>query len=343
MRSFDFLSQFGNISDKYILEVQNMGKYEAAKPKRRHLGKTLLVAALVISLLAVTAYAAGHYLGIWDMTKGTYYELPQAATEYIETQSVQENSQDWSCSVVETLFDKGHFMVTVGVSGGDKYILMPEYVEPEQPVSEIGLDGEQTIQAYAESKGKKILRIEADISDRDELGVAVVGMLVKNQSDSEATILISGEKDPNVTVTEAACRVIAWEFGTGEENIQRVELTFPVNEAPQGDSKTLYARDPQAVPGMIVRSITVTETATGTMLEFDDEITDESIFSDLKKGEPREVTWKEGGGWAETETDPGKLHCLPWYVEGTVGDTLTVDYYNWDNEIIGTLVFQANA
>ena len=338
MKSFDFLSQFGNISDKYILEVQSMGKYEAAKPKGRLFGKTLLVAALVISVLAVTAYAAGRYLGIWDMTKGTYFELPQTATEYIEPQTVQENKQDWSCSVVETLFDKGYFMVTVGVSGGDKYILMPEYVEPEQPVSEIGLEGEQTIGEYAESVGKKILRINASITNRDELGVEAPMLLVKNQSESEATLLISGQRDPNVSVTEAACRVTAWEVGTGEEDIQRVELAFPVNEAPEGESKVLYAQDPQAVPGMIVRSVTVTETATGTMLEFDDEITDETIFSDLKRGNPREVTWKEGGGWIEDAS--GKLRCEPWRVEGTVGDTLTVDYYNWDNEIIGTLVFQ---
>lgn len=338
MRSFDFLSQFGNIRDEYILEVQNMGKFETAKPKGRHFGKLLLVAALVISILGVTAYAAGCYLGIWDMTKGTHYELPQAATEYIESQTVQEMGQDWSCTVVETLFDKGNFTITVGVSGGDKYILMPEYVEPEQSVSEIGLEGDQTIQAYAESKGKKILRIKADISNRDELGVEVAGMLVKNQSDGEATILITGQRDPNVTVTEAACHVTAWEVGTGEENIQRVELTFPVNEAPQGESKVLYAQDPQAVPGMIVRSITVTETATGTLLEFDDEITDETIFESLKMGEPREVTWKEGGGWADNAQ--GKLHCMPWRVEGTVGDTLTLDYYNWDDEVIGTLVFK---
>ena len=338
MKSFDFLSQFGNIADEYILEVQNMGKFETVKPKGKRFGKMLLVAALVISILGVTAYAAGCYLGIWDMTKGTHYELPQAATEYIESQTVQEMGQDWSCTVVETLFDKGNFTITVGVSGGDKYILMPEYVEPEQSVSEIGLEGDQTIQAYAESKGKKILRIKADISNRDELGVEVAGMLVKNQSDGEATILITGQRDPNVTVTEAACHVTAWEVGTGEENIQRVELTFPVNEAPQGESKVLYAQDPQAVPGMIVRSITVTETATGTLLEFDDEITDETIFESLKMGEPREVTWKEGGGWADNAQ--GKLHCMPWRVEGTVGDTLTLDYYNWDDEVIGTLVFK---
>ncbi len=338
MRSFDFLSQFGNISDEYILEVQNMGKFETAKSKGRHFGKLLLVAALVISILGVTAYAAGCYLGIWDMTKGYYNELPQTATEYIETQTVQETRQDWSCSVVETLFDKGYFMVTVGVSGGDKYILMPDYVEPDQSVSEIGLSGSQTIQEYADSQGKKILRIMADIANREELGVAVADILIKNQSDSEATILVSGQRDPNVTVTEAACRVIAWEHGTGEENIQRVELKFPVNEAPVGESKVLYAQDPNAVAGMIVRSVTVNETATGTMLEFDDEVTDETIFSSLKWAKAREVTWKEGGGWADN--GQGKLHCMPWRVEGTVGDTLTLDYYNWDDEIIGTLVFK---
>ena len=338
MRSFDFLSQFGNIADEYILEVQNMGKFETVKPKGKRFGKMLLVAALVISILGVTAYAAGCYLGIWDMTRGHYNELPQTATEYIETQTVQETRQDWSCSVVETLFDKGYFMVTVGVSGGDNYILMPDYVEPDQSVSEIGLSGSQTIQEYADSKGKKILRIMADIANREELGVAVADVLIKNQSDSEATILVSGQRDPNVTVTEAACRVIAWEHGTGEENIQRVELKFPVTEAPVGESKVLYAQDPNAVAGMTVRSVTVNETATGTMLEFDDEITDETIFSSLKKAEARELTWKEGGGWVDD--GQGKLRSIPWRVEGTVGDTLTVDYYNWDDEVIGTLVFK---
>lgn len=144
------------------------------------------------------------------------------------------------------------------------------------------------------------------------------------------------------------CYKIAWnilenredseENGTGEENIQRVELKFPVNEAPKGESKILYAQDSNAVAGIIVRSITVNETATGTMLEFDDEITDETIFSYVKKAEVREVTWKEGGGWVDD--GQGKLHSMPWRVEGTVGDTLTVDYYNWDDEIIGTLVFK---
>lgn len=54
--------------------------------------------------------------------------------------------------------------------------------------------------------------------------------------------------------------------------------------------------------------------------------------------EVREVTWKEGGGWVDD--GQGKLHSMPWRVEGTIGDTLTVDYYNWDDEVIGTLVFK---
>lgn len=68
---------------------------------------------------------------------------------------------------------------------------------------------EEAIQEYADSQGKKILRIMADIANREELGVAVADVLIKNQSDSEATILVSGQRAPNVTVTEAACRVIA--------------------------------------------------------------------------------------------------------------------------------------
>ena len=124
MNTFELLEQFGNIDGSYIEEAFEMKK---VKRNTKRLFLTYLAAALAIGLLSVTVYAAISYLGIADMKKDTLHPLPQEAEPYVQQQEVTEQAQDWSCQLVETLFDGTHFLVTVGVSGGDKYIVAPTY------------------------------------------------------------------------------------------------------------------------------------------------------------------------------------------------------------------------
>ena len=87
------------------------------------------------------------------------------AAEYIETQSAQVTVEDWSCTMLESLFDGGTFTVSIGVSGGEKYIIIPDYCGPGDDVSEIGLPSGQTLGDYAAQQGKTLLCVSGDIND----------------------------------------------------------------------------------------------------------------------------------------------------------------------------------
>ena len=333
MNAFDFLEQFGNIDGDYIQEA-----YEMKKTKRstKRLFLTYLAAALAIALFSVTVYAVISYLGISDMKKDTLHPLPQEAEEYIQQQEVTEEAQDWSCRLVETLFDGTHFMVTVGISGGDKYIVAPTYCSPEDSVWEIGLSGSETLGEYAEKQGKQLLFVGADVGDRDELGIAVESELPRSQSDSEMTILVEG--DYSIEASEATCQVYAVE-GENYDDVQRVYLTFPISKAPSTEERVFKAVNPDAIPGIHVESVTISESPLGMTVKFQETVTDLEASYNIMKLDSDEITDYTG---AAVLGEDGQYHTAWTMAKGSVTDKLTVHYYDWDRVYIGTIVFRAS-
>ena len=102
MKPFELLDEFGNIDESYIMEAFEMKK---TRKSAKRLWMSYLAAALAVALLTVTVYAVVSYLGIADMKKDTRFPLPQEAEAYIQTTEVTAQGQDWSCHLVETLFD----------------------------------------------------------------------------------------------------------------------------------------------------------------------------------------------------------------------------------------------
>ena len=146
MKSMDLLDSFENIRNEYIMEAQDMKKHYGAKSPASRVKFMLLAAIIAVSLLLVTAFAAMNYLGMQEITQDTPYEVPSEASPYIETQSAQATTtEDWSCTMLESLFDSASFTISVGISGGDKYVVVPEYCSAGDDVSEIGLPRGQTL------------------------------------------------------------------------------------------------------------------------------------------------------------------------------------------------------
>lgn len=334
MNTFELLEQFGNIDGSYIEEAYEMKK---GKRNTKRLFLTYLAAALAIGLLTLTVYAAIQYLGIADMKKDTLQPLPQEAEEYVQQQEVTERAQDWSCRLVETLFDGTHFMVTVGISGGDKYIVAPTYCSPEDSVGEIGLSGTETLGEYAARKGKKLLFVGADVGDREELGIAVESQLPRSQSESEMTILVEG--DYSIEASEATCQVYARDEGAKNvEDIQRVYLTFPISKAPSTEERVFKADNPDAIPGIHVESVTISESPMGMTVKFQETVTDLEASYNIMKLDSDEITDYTG---AAVLGDDGQYHTAWTMAKGNVTDKLTIHYYDWDKVYIGTIVFRA--
>lgn len=333
MKPFDFLDEFGNIDESYIMEAYEMKR---TRKSAKRLWMTYLAAALAVALLSVTVYAAVEFLGIADMKKDTITPLPKEAETYVQQQEITGEAQDWSCQLVQTLFDSTHFVVTVGISGGDKYIVAPTYCSPADLVTEIGLTGTETLGEYAAKQGKELLFVGADVGDRDALGIAVESELPRSHSDGEMTILVEG--DYTITnVTEAYCEVYAV-VGENYDDVQRVNLPFKIEKAPVNEERVFKPDKPDAIPGMTVGDATIAETPLGISIQIPETITDQEAYYEIMKTEFDEITYSEGGALPMND---GTFCFQASMCQGTVTDTLTVHYYDWDKQLLGTITFHA--
>lgn len=333
MNTYELLSSFENIHDKFILEAKDMENYKKKRSGRSRVKYTLIAAIVAVSLMIVTAVAAMNYLGMQEITKDTPYEVPSEAAPYIETQSAQETTAEgWSCTMLESLFDAASFTISIGISGGDKYVVVPEDCDPGVDVSAIGLPSGQTLGDYAAQQGKTLLYVGAGIQDRDKLGIAVTTQFYESQSDGEMTIVETGQKSTDVSVTEGTCRVSAWV--DGQKDVTRVELPFTVKEAA-GDVLVYKAEGDNEVAGIRTNSFRVYQSPAGNSIVFDQELP-EIVTEDLKRMDIDGISYAEGG-WLDDGN--GGYECRWSNVKGTFGDTLTLRFINWDNEVMGSVTF----
>lgn len=333
MKTMDLLDSFENIRNEYIMEAQDMKKHYGRKSPASRVKFMLLAAIIAVSLLLVTAFAAMNYLGMQEVTQKTPYAVPSEAASYIETQSAQETTAEgWSCTMLESLFDAANFTISIGISGGDKYVVVPEDCDAGVDVSAIGLPSGQTLGDYAAQQGKTLLYVGAGIQDRDKLGIAVTTVLYKSQSDGEMTIVETGQKSTDVSVTEGTCRVSAWV--DGQKDVTRVELPFTVKEAA-GDVLIYKAEGDNEVAGIRTNSFRVYQSPAGNSIVFDQELP-EIVTEDLKRMDIDGISYAEGG-WLDDGN--GGYECRWSKVQGNFGDTLTLRFINWDNEVMGSVIF----
>lgn len=334
MNTYELLSSFENIHDKFILEAKDMENYKKKRSGRSRVKYTLIAAIVAVSLMIVTAVAAMNYLGMQEITKDTPYEVPSEAAAYIETQSAQETTTEgWSCTMLESLFDAASFTISVGISGGDKYVVVPQDCDAGVDVSAIGLPSGQTLGDYAAQQGKTLLYVGAGIQNRDTLGIATTTVLYESQSDGELTIVETGQKSTDVSVTEGICRVSAWV--DGQKDVTRVELPFTVKEAA-GDVLVYKPEGDNEVAGIRTNSFRVYQSPAGNSIVFDQEVP-EGFPEALKRMDIDGISYSEGG-WMENEE--GKPEAKWSNVKGTFGDTLTLRFINWDNEVMGSVTFR---
>lgn len=341
MNTYELLSSFENIHDKFILEAKDMENYKKMRSGRSRVKYTLIAAIVAVSLMIVTAVAAMNYLGMQEITKDTPYEVPSEAAAYIETQSAQADMKDWSCTMLESLFDAASFTISVGISGGDKYVVVPQYCGPNDDVSEIGLPGGQPLGDYAAQQGKTLLYVGAGILNRDALGIAATTILCKSQSDGEMTVVETGQKSTDVSVTEGTCVVTA--RIDGQKDVTRVELPFTVKEAA-GDVLIYKAEGDNEVAGIRTNFFRVYQSPAGNSIVFDQEFPidetgkyPEAFPEALKRMDIDGISYSEGG-WVENEE--GKLVASWSNVKGTFSDTLTLRFIDWDNEVMGSVTFR---
>ena len=324
-----------NIDDRYIAEAMSLPAANVTAPERtkpmkhtRKLLRTILAACLIFAL-ALSAYALD-FLGIREMLRKTGKELPPAAEPFIQTHTETAVAEDWSARVIESLCDDSKIMVTVAVSGGDKYIIAPTDADPDTLAVNIGIAGDLTLGEYAKQQGKELLFVGATLRDHAASG-GHGSQHFEHTSDSEMTILV--QADVWGTQEDAVCCVYAV-----DETWEKMTLDIPLqlSKAPAVGSSLYIPDHADAVPGITVGNATVTATVLGYTVRYMETITDEEACCNIKKVEFDGLTYGDGGTVLE---DDGNWYLTVSGCTGDVGDTLIARYYDWDDQEIGAITF----
>ena len=322
------LSPLGSALDRAPERTIQMSKYESKKTKTssRRLFALVLAACLVFAM-ALTAYACNLF-GIRDL----FAKLPETAEPYIQEHTETKAAEDWSARITESLCDETKVMVTVTVSGGDKYIIAPTDADPDTLAVNIGIEGDMTLGEYAAQQGKQILFVGASLEQNDSLG-GVGSQSFRNASDSEMTILITANKTESLTENEIICHVYAVDE---EWNKLTLDIPFSLAEAPSEGLGTYVPVNADAIPGMIIGEATITETPLGISIRYMETATDEEAMYNIKKVEFDGLVYGQGGTVLEDDDN--------WWFTvsgctGDVGDTLIARYYDWDDQLVGTIEF----
>lgn len=325
------------INPKYIHEGEfgSISAPEKSTHSHRKLAVLILAACLVFSL-AVAAYAANLF-GIRELFRTPYRELPETAVAYIQQETAAaEVEEGWSCAITESLCDNSTVMATVTIRGGDKYIVAPTDADPDQSVGIIGIAGEQTLSEYAAAQGKKLLLVGASILKVGDEEIGGGSQRMENISESEMVILTRCSKTVSASSLEAVCLVYAREEGSND--VQRVELPFVLSEAPTAsEGEAYHPLNPNAIPGLTVRDMTVTETPLGYNIRMPATVTDQEASYNIMKVEIEGLTYGEGSHGSE---DDGNWYFDAYMCQGTLEGILVVHYYDCDKQPIGEIEFR---
>lgn len=337
MKSQRLMKELSFIDPKYIQEGEYAALSHAQQPKVTCRRLTaLILAACLVFVLALTAYAVDLF-GIREFFGSQTQKLPEEAVPYIQPGTAAAEGADWSCRITESLCDNASVMATVTISGGDKYIIAPTYSGPMDSVSTIGIPGNQKLGEYAAAQGKKLLFVGAVITKVGDADVGIGSQRMESISESEMVILTQCGKTVSAPTLDAVCQIYAQEDGSDE--MQIIDLSFPLTEAPANtEGEIVYRTEtPDAIPGMTVGDLHVTQTPLGINLRMLETVTDQEAFYNIMKFDIEGLTCGERGTILE---DDGNYYFTVNMCQGTLGDTLVIHFFDWHKDPIGDITFR---
>lgn len=336
------------IDDRFVQEslekitAENKGKPKAGKyeaPGSGGLGRKFLIlvlAACLVFALAAVAYAANVW-GIREMFRTELRELPEAVVEDIQVHTETAAAEDWSARVTESYCDGSKILMTVEVSGGDRYVVVPAEEDTQSSVEVMGLSGAQTLEEYAREQGKELLRVGASLMTQEQnegLGIFTEMQKPQSVSPTEMVILVESDRSNADPVESAVCRVYAVKEDGAMENL---EVPFTLGAAQIQGEGVYVPTDPDAIPGIIVGNATVTKTSLGVTVRYQETVTDQEAAYNIMKKESPELPNLRGGG---VLNEDGTYEIILTMGQGEIPDQLTIRYYDWDKVYIGEIVFE---
>lgn len=311
---------------------KNMGKFEnrAHRISARRLVGTVLAACLVFAL-AISAYAANLF-GMREMFRSENRELPEAAETYIQNQGEAASMEELQAEVTQSLCDDSRLLVTLELHGKEDYFLLEQSVDPQDLVQNIGLEGNGSVEEYAQSMGKQLLHVGVILKGDNMIGVQSTKF--QYHGDGSMTALV--EAGLNGEISEAACLITAVVPGGNVEDVKRMEIPVSISGAPVADDGEFVPDMPDAIAGMTVGNATVTESPMGLTIRWQVEIPENGEL-DVRNVELVGLDYGEGGMVLE---DNGNWYFTASGIRGKLEASFTACFYDGDGGLLGQIQFQ---
>ncbi|HHT16677.1 MAG TPA: hypothetical protein GXZ77_03030 [Papillibacter sp.] len=314
--------------------IVEMNTYKKKTARRFIVPLVAIIAALLA--LGTVVYAANLFgiKEIWPKLSPDDAELPKAAEQHIQYHTETSETEDILWRVAESLCDDNKAIITVHVSSKGKYVLAPTDAALTDPLSVIGLAGEGTLGEYASSQGKTLMLVNAAL-DYEQLEISGASVYFENISTDEMAIMFSADLLQSFDKVDTYCTLVLHEAGT--DNIQRLEIPITLTAGASNEIGIFSPVDAGAVPRIHIGDAVISETPLGISVEFLIEAEDRDALLDILKVECDELTgYQEICHYVDDVTGLEQIKMG----QGTITDTLTVRFYDWDKQIIGTVVFK---
>ena len=344
------------IDEDLIQEALSFGLAVGAAPERkndmelqryrRQLGRRIAVLALAACLLlafGITACAADLW-GIREMFGNAgKSEMPEAAAEQIRQHQETARDEGWSARVTETYCDESTVMVSVLISGGEQYLIAPTDAMPEDPLWVIGREGDGTLAEYASARGRTLLTAGAVLEQatRGE-GLSGNSQRFESLSDSEMLILITSSRtvaqESMVLTVNVTGLELEKAMADSEGNyLHRLSIPVSVSSGSSRELGVFAPEDPDGIPGLRLEDMSILETPLGYSFALPYTVTDQTAFEQILSMDFEQLRYAYSGGTMQAED--GRQYALWSMGDGELSDTLTVRFFDWDKETVGTVVY----
>lgn len=224
--------------NRICLESQAAENTKIRSFSRKKWKRSLAFSMAAAVTLCGTVFAAEKYIGISQFFEQSGRTLPEGAEDMIAEAPVQEEDGESiiSYTVREALCDKNSVQIVIEAAAKEKgkYLLVGEYLMDEDPVSSLGMEGEQTIGEYAKEKGLTIVRVGASFKFDSDLGITNAMEICTSEGDDVLAIYSSARKeDTSENLTVSCMGTAALPDASTVDDIMRTNISFKLEDKSQ--------------------------------------------------------------------------------------------------------------
>lgn len=239
-----------------------------------------VVAAAVCGLIVIggaSVYAAISHFSLLSLFSGETEQVQHNATKLLDDKVKQEKIADkkqikWvNFKVREAICDNNHVIVNVAATAvePEKYVLIPSFMEEQfDSMSSIGVkgeDGKLSVSDYADKHGKKILKVDASVSQCKAASESIQNVL---EPDGTLLFIIEFNNEEKDRTLDYSCITVVtppMENATDDDLI-RDEFKFTLVERSKSEKIRYVPLSKDKVEGtdLIIDSVTFNQSDLST-------------------------------------------------------------------------------